>query len=979
VSADAWRELRALIIAGHFGEAADRAAALAGNAADETSRRLFEVMRASAEMQRSAAPEPAIAIAGEALTWARAHDAALLTGASAHTLATAQSMSSTWRMAPVDEQAFRVLMEEAAAAYTAANELEAAIGATSLIADSHARDKQFDEAFAVFAKVDTLAREAALPVRAAENATRVLDVGFRAGGEIEPARVRAVELWNAVDPEAGNAELALAIVPHLADQFPNAGPLLAGAAQILENKNRLISAWSAWNAAATIAFQRSRMPDARAFAEQSIRVARLMQFAAGESDARGTRATALSYLGHFSEAEEELTRLQSMPTAPAILFGTVVLLIGNYLALKRVDRAEELAHQIVAALEPFGMTPLLSTAWLVMGNVMSARGRGDVAIAAWNTGIEVDLAIGDKYAHASKLAAIALTKGTSGARTEALKIFDDADRLLEGDTSQEAAAARADVAQQRAIILSGRAALEPLEKAAEFWLAARAGTQAATALTQHGLTILGLAAGGVDDLLRALNDFERADAIFRENGLRNSSWKTARFAFIACQSLMKLREVPVDADAARRWLAVADEDIDLLQAGYTNADPLEAMTTSMQQRVDMLAVYRDGIEFHLAGGALVEAFEWIEKMKGRVLLDALAKALVDRRGELQRTRAASFAEVQEMLHAEEARLGRRILIAQCFAGERHLVLLGVRADWPEPRLFDLQLDTAALARDLVAVLGDADAMETAGEKEVMRRAELCVLARTMAEWCDEEDLIAILPGGFLHLVPMHGLWIVDRPLIARNRVVFVPSASVLRHCLAIAEDDGGNDDAMVFGDPRSTLDWADDEARTIAGVLHVEPVIGTGATIGAFMDAIRSRGLIHYAGHALFDASDALASRIELADGDLTAREIVSLRDGRCRFVALSGCETAVAEVNAGDEIVGLSRALLHAGAASLLLTQWEVDDDSAAFFMNAFYGQWRERRRSRADAFRNAQLATMREFPGFSSWAAFVLIGAWT
>jgi tetratricopeptide (TPR) repeat protein len=950
----AWREVRAFMIAGRFGEAFDRASREA--APNDATQMLFDVARAFADIQRSGAPENTVPIAEAALAWARANDEPLLAGAAMHALAVAQSSIALWRMAPADEDAFRAGIGEAAAAYTAGGEQEAAISVASLAGDSFARQRRFDDAFAAFAASETQAKAAGLPLRAAEMATRCVDVRLRMEAkpeEVERAREHATQLWNEVHPDIGAAELALTIVPHLRD-LPNATELLAGAAPILESANRLISACNAWNSAATIAFERSRMADARAFAEEGIRVTLAMQFAAGEGDARGTRAAALSYLGHFSEAEAELLRLQSLRVPPAILFATVVPLINNYLALGRADRAEPLAHQLIGALESFGMTPLLSTAWLAMGNVLSARRLGDAAIAAWKTGIEVDLAIGDKHAHAGKLAAIALTTGTSGKRTEALRTFEDAERLLEGDASEDANAVRADIAQQRAIVLGGRAALEPLEQAANFWLAARRGTQAATALTQHGLALLGLAS----EPSRALDDFARADAIFREHGLRNSSWKTARFAFLACRALGR-------PDDARAWLARADEDIDLLQAGYTNADPLEAMITSMQQRTEMLSVYRDGIAFHLDRGALVDAFEWIEKMKARVLLDALQKALVDRVGELQRARAATYAEVLEMLRAE------RILLVQCFAGDQQIVLLGARADWAEPRRFDLPLDTAALARDLVSVLGNIDEIDARGDAAIARRPELCALAETMAGWCEEGDLIAILPGGFLHLIPLHALRIGDRTLVERNRVVYAPSASVLRHCLAAGDSAG----AAVFGDPRGDLEWAREEAEKIAPLLGVSPVLGPDATADAFTSAFCTRGHIHYAGHALFDADDALESRIALAGRDLTAREIIQLRGGCARFVVLSGCETAVAQVRAGDEIVGLSRALLHAGAASLLLTLWEVDDDAAAFFMDVFYAS----KSSRVDAFREAQLATMRAFPSFSSWAAFVLIGAWT
>lgn len=79
------------MIAGRFGEAADRAASMASSAEDESVQRLFAIARAAAEIQTSATPEAAIPLAEETLAWARANDVTLVRGVAAHTLAIARS------------------------------------------------------------------------------------------------------------------------------------------------------------------------------------------------------------------------------------------------------------------------------------------------------------------------------------------------------------------------------------------------------------------------------------------------------------------------------------------------------------------------------------------------------------------------------------------------------------------------------------------------------------------------------------------------------------------------------------------------------------------------------------------------------------------------------------------------------------------------------------------------------------------------
>ena len=92
-------------------------------------------------------------------------------------------------------------------------------------------------------------------------------------------------------------------------------------------------------------------------------------------------------------------------------------------------------------------------------------------------------------------------------------------------------------------------------------------------------------------------------------------------------------------------------------------------------------------------------------------------------------------------------------------------------------------------------------------------------------------------------------------------------------------------------------------------------------------------------------------------------------------MVVLSACETGKAEVTRGDEVIGLTRALLYAGAASLVLSQWEVDSDSTALWMRTFYRE--AQAKSLAEAARLA-LRAVKSHPDFSHpyyWAAFTLI----
>ncbi|MDQ3411324.1 MAG: CHAT domain-containing protein, partial [Chloroflexota bacterium] len=116
------------------------------------------------------------------------------------------------------------------------------------------------------------------------------------------------------------------------------------------------------------------------------------------------------------------------------------------------------------------------------------------------------------------------------------------------------------------------------------------------------------------------------------------------------------------------------------------------------------------------------------------------------------------------------------------------------------------------------------------------------------------------------------------------------------------------------------------------------------------------------------------ASGLKLADGWLTAREVYNLRIG-AGLVTLSGCDTGRSVIGSGDELIGLMRGFFAAGASSVVMSLWTVNDDSTADLMTAFYNEWRDGA-SAVSALRTAQLRGLdaRRHPAF--WAPFLLGG---
>jgi CHAT domain-containing protein len=118
-----------------------------------------------------------------------------------------------------------------------------------------------------------------------------------------------------------------------------------------------------------------------------------------------------------------------------------------------------------------------------------------------------------------------------------------------------------------------------------------------------------------------------------------------------------------------------------------------------------------------------------------------------------------------------------------------------------------------------------------------------------------------------------------------------------------------------------------------------------------------------------------------LEDGVLTAYEASTLDLEGTELVVLSACGTGLGEMQAGEGVFGLRRALQEAGAQSVLMTLWSVPDQETQQLMTLFYGNWLAGK-DKPTALREAQQQLRqqvkkrygRDLPFY--WGAFVLVG---
>lgn len=412
-------------------------------------------------------------------------------------------------------------------------------------------------------------------------------------------------------------------------------------------------------------------------------------------------------------------------------------------------------------------------------------------------------------------------------------------------------------------------------------------------------------------------------------------------------------------------------------------------------------IFDGAIALTIADGKIDLARQLSERARSRGLLDSMLSRNQEYETEITPTAAAPLvsADLQHTLAEGE-------VIVEFHTLDDRLIAWVLRRDAP-PKLETISLSRDTLRRRIdefraliypkkfnpitLASKSDVDNYS----REQFYKTIIAPLALQ-----DGEHLI-LIPHDKLHYLPFQALHDGKQYLIQKHPITIVPSGEVAYQLVNRPRNPGWS--LLAFGNPEVPPEVLSLQDRSLPGaereVNYIgkkfpppAPFLGKDASETQLRNKIGSTNILHIAAHASVDSVDPLRSRIFLApsgdsadrnsDGILEAREIFGLKDQlkHVALVTLSACETGLGIVKRGDEALGFSRAFFSAGATGLIVSQWQVYDESTYQLMKSFYDEM-EQGESVPIGLQKAQkhlLASQARWLHPYYWAPFNYMGDW-
>ncbi|MFZ9046142.1 MAG: CHAT domain-containing protein [Cyclobacteriaceae bacterium] len=343
----------------------------------------------------------------------------------------------------------------------------------------------------------------------------------------------------------------------------------------------------------------------------------------------------------------------------------------------------------------------------------------------------------------------------------------------------------------------------------------------------------------------------------------------------------------------------------------------------------------------------------------------------------------SLSELQDLLSDHEA-------VIQYFLGERQVFICYVSKSAIEISSYS----------DPAALIKNAKAFKNGLKYKLIRETEVISqnLRKLLIPSIEKEiTKLYIIPDGVLNTFPFEALQETktDSYLIQEYDISYAFAGSMLKNNLEKANNK--KETAGLFApvdfsyrsETLPTLSGSENEILELGILFKTFGIITDNYRKGSAKEEalkgtmIQEYSYLHLATHGKVNQSSPELSRLYLKaddneDGILYSGELYNIKLN-ARLVTLSACETGLGKITAGEGIVGLSRALLYAGADNLVVSLWTVSDTATANLMKDFYKSYLSSSdRSLASAMRKAKIDMIQseQYSAPYYWSPFVLIG---
>ena len=451
--------------------------------------------------------------------------------------------------------------------------------------------------------------------------------------------------------------------------------------------------------------------------------------------------------------------------------------------------------------------------------------------------------------------------------------------------------------------------------------------------------------------------------------------------------------------------------LEALDAFQMAVEYLEAYRLRVPDEPNRLRFYSDKfiylneyVAMALEVGQNERALHWLEASKSLTLLDHLQDERLHYSFQL--------SEIVQILTQSPSNMKKALL--EFFHDEPYLYAFLLRPDKKERKLQVFKLEVKeeeivqAVTEIRTAIEKLAQLNQGVGVDQINRVSlpafEVLgakIFSKDLQEAMTDLEGTYIVPFEHLHYLPIHAMPFGEHFLIDQMAVAYLPAASLLpyvptespflansSHFLGIGVDAWGNYSAFSQEIHKiQTMDlWSNTRFRSLRNEAAIKPNI---------LPQLPNADIIHFSTHGYFSQQDSLESGLLLYEED--EEFVVSEREGtdlilsayelreqqlKAELVVMSACVTGQSENHPGDELLGLSRALLFAGAKSMILTLFASFKGTTVHpetHIGHFYQYWLAENQSKAQAFRN-YIRLVKDHPLFSHplfWFPYIYIGS--